>query len=70
MGRTNSDVQKRDEHRNRQTNEKYSTFFAASAAGEIRALAKLNMVIENFEHILALPKLLGIRYIISPLVGA
>jgi len=35
IGRTISDVQKRDEQTNRHT--KYSTFLAASTAGEIRA---------------------------------
>jgi len=35
IGRTDSDVQKRDEQTNRQT--KKSTFLAAPAAGEIRA---------------------------------
>jgi len=37
IGRTNSDVQKRDEQTDRQTNKKNSSFLAAPAAGEIRA---------------------------------
>ena len=39
IGRTNSDVQKRDEQTDRQT--KNSTFLATPAAGEIRALPNL-----------------------------
>jgi len=37
IGRTISDVQKRDEQTNRETNKKTSTFLATPAAGEIRA---------------------------------
>ena len=37
IGRTNSDVQKRDGQTDKQTDKKNSTFLAAPAAGEIRA---------------------------------
>jgi len=50
IGRTNSDVQKRDGQTNRQT--KNSTFWNPSPT-------KLGMVIEDIEHVLAPPKFLG-----------
>jgi len=40
IGRTISDVQKRDEQTDKQTNKKNSTFLATPAAGEIRAPPK------------------------------
>ena len=54
IGRTKSEVQKRDEQTDRQTNrQKNSTFLATPAAGEILAPPKLGMVIEDLEHVLS-----------------
>ena len=66
IGRTISDVQKRDEQTNRQT--KNSTFLATLVAGEIGP-TKLGIVIEDLEHVLAPLKLFGVSRIVSPLGG-
>jgi len=59
IGRTISDVQKRDEQTDKQTNKKLNVL-AAPAACEIPAPTKLGMVIEDLEHVLAPGKRLGI----------
>jgi len=60
IGRTISDVQKRDEQTNRQTNRQTNSFLAVTAAGEILSPTKLGMVIEDLEHVLAPRKLFRI----------
>jgi len=57
IGRTNSDVQKRDRHTNRQ---KRTQRFWPPRRRVKSDPTKLGMVIEDFEHVLASPKLLGV----------
>jgi len=59
IGRTNSDVQKRDGQTDRQTDKKLNVFDCPSG-GCKPSPTKLGMVIEDLEYVLAPPKLLGI----------
>jgi len=57
IGRTISDVQKRDGQTDRQT--KRLNVFGCPGGGLNLSPTKLGMVIEDLEHVLASPKLLG-----------
>ena len=59
IGRTNSNVQKRDGQTNKQTNKQNSIFWPPRRWVKAKP-TKLGMVIEDLEHFLAAPKLFGV----------
>jgi len=65
IGRTTSDVQKRDEQTDRQT--KKLNVFGRAGGGLSPSPTNLGMVMEDLEHVLASLKLLGVWRIVSPL---
>jgi len=54
IGRTISDVQKRGEQTDRQTDKQKTRFFGHPGGGSNPSPTKLGMVIEDLEHVLAL----------------
>ena len=69
IGRTTSDVQKRDEQTDKQTDKKLNVF-GHPGGGWNPSPTKLGMVIEDLEHILAPPKILDVQCIVLPLGDA
>jgi len=67
IGRTNSDIHKRDGQKKRDGQIKNSTFFRQPGGGWNPSSTKLGMVIEDLEHVLASPKRLMVWRIVSPL---
>jgi len=66
---TQADVQKRDEQTEGQTDKKTQRFWPLRRRLNLSP-TKLGMVIEDLEHVLTHPRILGIPCIVAPLWGA